>query len=443
MPPIPGADADNVFTLRNVEDIEAIRTAADAASDVVVAGGGFIGLEVAENLRLAGKNVSLVEMQSQVLPRLDADIVQLLHRELHEQGVNLVLSDAIAGIDADGVSLQSGNRIAAQAVILAVGVRPETTLAAAAGLEIGETGGIKVNHNFQTSDPDIYAVGDAVELGHQITGAATMLALAGPAQRAARKAADHTFGRTVRRNGVLGSSVVQVFGLTAASTGLTEQECRASGREFDSIYFIGNDRVGLMPGATPVHLKLHFDLTTGQVLGAQAVAKAGAEKRIDVIATLIRMNGTLEDMADLELCYAPSYATAKDVVNMAALVALNKLQGDVPSVNAAELRSLVEQGAYIIDVREQGEWDAGHIKAAVNVPYSKFREHLAEIPKDQPVYLHCRIGQRSYFMARELIGLGWDNVVNVNGAFLALSNIEYFQDMSTGREPIVDKYNFR
>lgn len=447
LPPIPGIESEHVFTVRNVQDIDRIQrhVSSDTVTDVAVVGGGFIGLEVAENLTAAGKHVTIVEMQDQVLIRLDNDIVQLLHRELHDHGVTLALSEALSDIGPTQVTVASGASYPAQAVIMAIGVRPETTLADKCGLTLGATGGIAVDGHYRTSDRDIYAVGDAIEVFNQLTRKPSRLALAGPAQRQARAVADHIYGQSTRQTGVIGSSVVRVFDQTAASTGLNEHECRAEHMSFDKVYVIGQDKVGLMPDSRPMHLKLLFEVPTGRVLGAQAVGPGNVEKRIDVIATLIMMGGTLENLRDLELCYSPMYSTAKDVVNNAALVALNILNKVYRQVTVGDLRAIIEdrdQNAMIIDVREEKEFARGHIKGAVNIPLSQFRSRLDEIPRDRPVYCHCRIGQRSYNMVRALNQLGFPNAVNIGGSFLGFCNHEYFHDQVTGRESLVTEYNF-
>ncbi len=442
VPPIPGHDAANVFTVRNVVDIERLNAAVQEVNQIVVVGGGFIGLEIAENLRFAGKQVTVVEAAPQVMTRLDEDIVQLLHKELIDNGVELVLNEAITAVNPDSVIVASGRTIPAEVVVMAIGVRPEVELAKAAGLELGESGGIKVDSQFRTSDPNIYAVGDAIEEFNTITGKPMRLALAGPAQRQARAAADSAAGRPVSRTGVIGSSIVQVFDYTAGSTGLNEIDCDRAGLKYQTVYFISSNKVDIIPGASMVHLKLIFEDPTGRILGAQAVGKEGVDKRIDVIATAIKFNGTVYDLADLELAYSPLYSTAKDVVNQAALVAINQLNGDIKQVSATKLRELTDSGATIIDVRERGEWLQGHVKTAINIPISQFRDRLDEIPMDRPIYLHCKMGQRSYFVTRELNHLGFDNATNVNGAFLATCYYEYFKDQYLGREPIVSKYNF-
>lgn len=441
---IEGIDSQHVFTVRNVVDIERISKYIQEqdVQDVAVVGGGFIGVEVAENLRLAGRNVSLIEAQDQIMMPFDYDMAQILHKELMDRGINLILSDGVLKIEEEAIELLSGRKIAARAVIMSIGVFPETGLAREAGLEIGVTGGIKVDHNYVTNDKDIYAVGDAIEVFSQMTHKPTRLAMAGPAQRQARAAADHMYGMPHNNKGVIGSSVVQVFELGAASTGLNEKAAEAAGIPCDFVYIIASDKVGLMPDSNPMHFKLIYEYPTGKILGAQAIGKGNVDKRIDVIATMITMGGTLEDLKELELCYAPSFGTAKDVVNYAALVALNLLYGVFRQVPVTKVRELVEKDAYIIDVREKGEFAKGHLVNAVNIPLSELRDRFDEVPKDKPVYLHCRSSQRSYNAVMALQNAGFDNVVNISGSFLGICLHEYAQDSMTGREKIVTAYNF-
>ena len=441
---IAGVDRENVFTIRNVVDIAALDTYLheNKIKDVAVIGGGFIGIEAAENLKHGGYNVTLIEALDQVMAPFDYDMAQILHRELHDQGVKLMLGNGVKAITASEVKLDNGAKVKAKAVVLAIGVRPETELAVKAGLEIGETGGIKVDQNYRTSDPDIYAVGDAIETFNQLTHKKTRLTLAGPAQRQARAAADDMYGIPHNNKGVVGSSCVRVFGLNAACTGLNEKACKAAGIPYDFVYIIPGDKVGLMPGAKPMHFKLIFEYPTGKVLGAQAIGQGSADKRIDVIATLIQMGGTLEDLKELELCYSPAYSTAKDVVNHAALVALNILYGRFRQVPVTKVRELVESKACIIDVREPGEFKAGHLKGAKNVPLSQLRERMKDIPKNKPVYLHCRSSQRSYNALLALQANGYTNVFNISGSYLGICNYEYFRDQTEGREMIMTAYNF-
>ncbi|MFW7950764.1 FAD-dependent oxidoreductase [Vagococcus fluvialis] len=441
---IKGIGSDHVFTVRNVPDIDGIHRYINDHNikDVAVVGAGFIGIEVAENLREAGKNVTIIEASNQVMAPFDHDMVQILHKEIIDNGVDLVLSDGVKEIFGDHVVLASGRKVVAKAVIMAIGVTPEVELAKQAGLEIGVTGGIKVNHHYQTSAPHVYAVGDAIEVTHFITQKPTRLTLAGPTQRQARAAADHMYGRTYRNTGVIGSSVIQCFNMNAASTGLNEKDCQKEGIAYQTAYVIPKDKVGLMPNARPLFFKLIFADPSGQLLGAQAMGEGNVDKRIDIIASLIMKHGNLEDLKELELSYSPLFGTAKDVVNMAALVGLNVLNGEYKQVPVTEIRELQESDAFIIDAREAWEFEEGHIKGAVNIPFSEFRNRLDEIPKDEPVYVHCLSSQRSYNMVKALNMRGFDNAYNLMGSFLGLSMYEYFTDKTEGREPIVTNYRF-
>lgn len=441
---IAGIASPHVFTVRNVVDIKKLNSyiVDNDIKDVAVVGGGFIGVEVAENLRLAGKNVSLIEAQDQIMAPFDYDMAQILHKEMTDKAIDLILSDGVLKINEDTIELQSGRKVAAKAVVMSIGVSPETGLAKDAGIEIGVTGAIKVDHNYLTNDKDIYAVGDAIEVYSQLTHKPTRLALAGPAQRQARAAADHMYNMPHNNKGVIGSSVVQVFDLGAASTGLNEKTAKDAGISYDFVYIIASDKVGLMPDSNPMHFKLIYEYPTGKVLGAQAIGKGNVDKRIDVIATMITMGGTLEDLKELELCYAPLFGTAKDVVNYAALVGLNLLYGKFQQVPVSKVRELVEKDAFIVDVREKGEYAKGHLVNAVNIPLSEIRDRMDEIPKDQTVYLHCRSSQRSYNAVMALQNVGFENVVNISGSYLGICLYEYSQDKATGREKIVTEYNF-
>lgn len=442
---IVGVDKPHVFTVRNVKDIEALKAYIDenTLQEVCVIGGGFIGIEVAENLNIAGKRVSIVEATNQILAPFDYDMVQILHKEIINHGINLHVEDAVMEITDQEVRLASGTAISAQVVVLAIGVAPETKLAQDAGLRIGQTRCIWVDHNYRTSDPDIYAVGDAIEVVQAITGKPTRLSMAGPALRQARNAADDIFGISNRVNGVIGSFAVRLFKMNAAATGMTIKAAEAAGIPADFVYLISNDKVGIMPDVHPIHFKLVFEVPTGRVLGAQAIGMGEVAKRIDVVATLIRMHGTLEDLKDLELCYSPIYSTARDVTNLSALVATNILYGRFRQVPVSSVRELVESGAAIIDVREENEYAAGHLKTAVNIPLSQLRSRMDEIPRDRPVYLHCRSSQRSYNAICALQGNGFDNLYNISGSFLGISLFEYYNDIRLKREPIVTAYNFK
>lgn len=442
---IQGIHLPHVFTVRNVDDIVALKQYVDtnAVAQVAVVGGGFIGVEVAENLRESGKAVTMIEAMDQIMAPFDLDMAQILHKEMVDHGVDLILGDGVKQVEPDKVILNSGKTVEAGAVVMAIGVRPETSLAKAAGLALGETGGIQVDANYKTSDPSIYAVGDAIEVYNRLAHKTVRLPLAGPAQRQARAAANDICGLGSKNHGVIGSSIVKLFGLKAASTGLNEKTAKAAGIPYDFVYIIPNDKVSIMPGNSPVHFKLLFEKPTGRILGAQAIGKGSVDKRIDVIAAMIAMNADLGDLQDLELCYAPLFGTAKDVVNYAAMVALNVQNGVFRQVPVTAVRSLVENNACIIDVREENEFEAGHLLNAKNIPLSQLRARMDEIPRDRPVYLHCRSSQRSYNAIMALQGQDYDNLWNISGSFLGICLYEYFTDLTKGREKIVTAYNFK
>lgn len=445
---IKGAGGKHVFTVRNVGDICAVKDYINTsdAKNIVVVGAGFVGMEVAENLSLSGKNVSIVEGADQVMTPFDYDMAQFLHKELLDQGIHLYLSSTVTEISGSAVTaVRNGTpvEIPADVVILSIGVRAETGLAVKAELELGETGGIKVNHNYQTNDPDIYAVGDAVETFNRLNQRYGSLTLAGPAQRQARAAADHIYGQTHNNKGYIATSCLRVFQQNSACTGMNEKALAKEGIPYDVAYVLPADKVSIMLDCHYMAFKLIFEVPTGRILGAQAIGRGNAVRRIDVIATLITMGGTLEDLKEMELCYSPVYGTPKDVVNHAALVGLNLLYGKFRQIRVSQVRELAESGAYIVDVREESEFRAGHLKTAINIPLTQLRKRRNEIPKDIPVYLHCRTSQRSYYAICELQGYGYTNLWNISGSFLGICNHEYFNDRDTGREPIVTKYHFR
>lgn len=436
---IKGIEKENVFSVRNVVDIKEIQKylTDKKVADVAVIGGGFIGLEVCENLVEAGKNVSIIEASSQVLQTLDDDFAQLVHKNLYDHGVNLILDDGLSEISDTAVTLASGKKIKAQAVIMAIGVQPETTLATKIGCKLGSTGGIAVDQHFETSIPHVYAVGDAIEVTNRLTRKKTRLALAFPAQIQARDVADHIYGRKVNNRGVIGTSVIHLFDLNVSSTGLTEKVCLSEGIDYRCAIVIPQNRVSIMPNTSPIFFKLIFAYPSGEILGAQAVGQSSVDKQINVIATMISMNGNISDLTHLELAYSPWFSTAKNAVNMAGLVAENILNGEYPTIPVTKVRQLVENDAFIIDAREPNEYQAGHIINAVNIPLSQFRQRLDEIPTDIPVYIHCQSSQRSYNMVRALINRGFANITGISGSFLELSNYEYFKDQTTGRKPII------
>lgn len=446
VPPIPGIDSTTQYTIRNVVDITKLHDAIkNSKKRITVIGGGFIGIETVENLIEAGHDVTLVEAMPQILRILDDDMVQILHKELLDHGVNLIVGDRVASFRESDTVLESGRVIEGDAVVLAIGVQPETDLAKQAGLELGETGAMKVDQNFRTEDDDIYAVGDVIEVYSYLFNDYFRLPLAGPALKQARSVADHINGMHVDNRGYIGSSILKVFDYNAASTGLTTSliEDKQLGIDYDYVRIIPGDKVGLMPDSRVMHFKLVYELPTGKILGAQAIGKGNVDKRIDVIATVIKFGGTIFDLKDLELCYAPPFGTAKDVVNYSGYVATNLMRGDFKQVHVNEVRDLYERGEYILDVREVPEFNRSHINNVVNIPLSELRDRLDELPKDRNIYVYCRSGQRSYNACLTLQNCGFNDVYNISGGYLGLSFYEYFSDIQLGREPIVTDYNFR
>ncbi|NOQ65301.1 MAG: pyridine nucleotide-disulfide oxidoreductase [Methyloprofundus sp.] len=443
VPPIPGIEKVNVFSIRNVVDIDKLKKFIDKVnpSRVTVIGGGFIGIEVMENLVEAGHKVSLVEALPQVLAQFDEEMVQILHKEIMDHGVELIVGDKVTSFDTDKVILESGKEIISEVVVMSIGVLPETKLAKQAGLELGKTGAIKVDPNFLTNDPNIYAVGDAIEVYNILTQSNFKLSLAGPALKQARSVADHIHGKVVNNTGYIGSSVVKVFNYNAAATGLNEKALAALNIDYGWAQIIPKDKVGIMPDAEELGFKVIFEKPTGRVLGAQAIGHGNVDKRVDVIATAIKFGATVEHLRDLELCYAPPFGTGKDAVNFAGYVASNLLHGAFKQVSMSEVRGLVEQGAYILDVREMPEYELGHIKKANIIPLSQLRDRIEEIPRGVPIYVHCRSGQRSYNAVLTLQAKGYTQVFNISGGFLGVCCYEYFNDKTLGREPIVSDYD--
>lgn len=446
VPPISGIENVNIFTVRNVTDIIKLKSSLPSlkSQNIAVIGGGFIGVEVAENLKEAGHSVSLIEAMPQILRTFDYDMVQILHKELIDHGVELVINDKVTAFAKNQIILGSGKTVNADIVVMAIGVAPETNLAKNAGLEIGKTGAIAINNDCQTSDANIYAIGDAVEVDNKFFEDKFKLALAWPAQVQGRGVANHINQKEFINPKYIGSSCIKVFDYNAASTGLTEGFIQASKMniDYEVVIINPNDKVSLMPSNNTMFFKLLFEKVTGKILGAQAIGKGNVDKRIDVIATAIKFNGNVRDLVELELCYAPPFSTAKDVVNYAGYVASNLLDGDFKQILPNQVRSLVESNQYILDVREISELDKGRIIGSHNIPLSELRSRINEIPRDKDIYVHCRSGQRSYNAVRTLQNLGYASVKNIAGGFLSISYIEALDDKQLNRKPILTQYNF-
>lgn len=428
-PPIPGIDGENIFTLRNVRntfDIEDYIVNNDCKNAVVV-GGGFIGLEMAENLCHRGLKVTIVEMADQVMAPLDYEMAAIIHKYLKTKDIELVLRDGVKAFVKEEertlVELQSGKKLETDLVILAIGVRPETTLAKKAGLELGETGGIKVNKHLQTSNPHIYAVGDAVEIVDFINGSPALIPLAGPANKQGRIAANHICGIEDTYKATQGTSIVKVFDLTAAVTGNNEKTLKKFNIPYVCVHIHSPSHASYYPGATEMVVKLLFSPEDGQLLGAQIVGYKGVDKRIDVLATAIRGKMTVYDLQELELAYAPPYSSAKDPVNMAGYVASNTLMGHHPIIQWYELQGLDKESTLILDTRTREEYRMGAIPGSVNIPLDELRQNLDKIEdyKDKDVIVYCRSGQRSYMATRILMQNGFSKVGNLSGGYLTWS----------------------
>jgi len=429
VPDIPGVASacSRVFTLRNIPDTHRIKDFIDTTrpQTAVVAGGGYIGVEMAENLRQAGLAVTVVERMDQVIAPLDYDMACDVHTHLRRKGVTLRLSTAVRTVEDTAAGLrvtlggesQPDSELLTDMLILSVGVRPENALAKSAGLAMGERGGIKVDPHMRTSNEHIYAVGDAVEVVDFVTGQPAMIPLAGPANKQGRIAADHICGRPAAYTGTQGSAILRVFDLTVATTGLNEKTAKRLGLAYDKTFTYSNSHAGYFPGAVPMCIKTLFEQGSGKILGAQIVGGDGVDKRCDVLATAIRASMTAADLARLELCYAPPYSSAKDPVNMAGFVADNLLTGLVKHIHWHDVSSLPRDGSVtLLDVRTTVEYDNGHIDGFVNIPLDELRERLAELDNRKPLYVNCRSGQRSYLAARILSQRGFD-VYNLDGGY--------------------------
>jgi CoA-disulfide reductase len=427
VPPIPGMEeTKQLFTLRNIPDTDRIKEFVDVhkPKTAVVVGGGFIGVEMAENLVHRGISVTLVEMADQIIAPLDYEMATILHSHVREKGVRLILKDGVKEFKNQGqiVVLNSGTEIESEMIILAIGVKPENKLAKEAGLAIGERGGILVNDYLQTNDENIYALGDAIEVTDFVTKKPAMIPLAGPANRQGRIVANNIYGRKQKYVGTLGTSVVKVFDYTAATTGSNEKTLKRHGIAYQVVHIHPGSHAAYYSGSHAISLKLLFDPKDGIILGAQAVGIDGIDKRIDVIATAIKAGLTAFDLADLELAYAPPYSSAKDPVNMAGFVASNMMEDGMETVQWHEIDQIVQDGGFLIDVREPMERKLGYIEGSKNIPLGEIRQRIMEIPKEQTIYVACQVGLRGYLAARILKENGYQ-VKNVDGGWKTYSAV--------------------
>ncbi|MPL55147.1 Coenzyme A disulfide reductase [bioreactor metagenome] len=427
-PPFEGIDSDKIYTLRNIPDMDKIVAKTKNAQNFVVVGGGFIGLEVAENLIEAGKSVKLVELGNQVMAPVDFDIASFVHEKAKQKGLELLLNFGVEKFNDKGetieVFLNNGTSLETDAVILAIGVKPETKLAVEAGLEIGETRGILVNEFMQTSNPDIYAVGDAIEVAHYINNKKVLIPLAWPANRQGRIVADNiVLGNQYKYTGSLGSSILKFFELSVASTGLNEKTLKKFGIPYKTAIVTRGHHAGYYPGAKNMVLKVIFD-ENGRIFGAQAVGEAGVDKRIDVIATAIKGNLTVYDLPEIEITYAPPFNSAKDPVNIAGYAAENILKGDLEMVNYDEFWNFVkENDAVILDVRTSKEFSGGAIEGAININVDDLRANLEKLDKNKMYAIYCQVGLRGYLANRIMRNNGF-RAVNLNGGYNLWSKVQ-------------------
>ena len=428
VPPLPGLPAKNAFVVKTVPDSDAVRLWLDEQKPTraVVVGAGFIGLETAEALHQRGLHVTVVELQPQVLPALDADMAEHVAQRLRERGVDLVLGDGIAGLETDaaqvvtGVQLASGKVLPAGIVVLSIGVRPELSLARTAGLEIGAAGGIAVDERQQTSDPHIFAAGDAVEVVQRVTGQKVRMPLAGPASKQGRVAGANAAGGDLRFAGALGTAILGTMGISAGRTGLTERDAQALGLNVLVTYTHNFDHASYYPGAQMLHIKLVTDAATGRLLGGQVAGENGVDKRLDVLATALQAGMHVDELEDLDLAYAPQFSSARDPVIMAGHVAANEMRNGLDVITCPTLRARVAAGKSIqlLDVRTPGEFAAGHLEGARNVPVDDLRDRLGELNRDSETVVYCKVGFRGYLAARILQQNGFADVKNLTGGML-------------------------
>ena len=429
VPNISGIQAKNIFSVKTVPDSDAIKTFLHdhLSQHALVIGGGFIGLETAEALKNRGLKVTVVEKAQQILPPFDPDMARLVAYHLQEKDVEIIVGDGIKSFHQTGelaqeAELESGTRLPMDLAILSIGVRPELKLARESGLKIGASGGISVNERQQTSDPHIYAAGDAVETTHLVTGKRARIPLAGPANKQGRVAGANAAGGDLQFHGALGTAIVESMGITAGKTGLTEQEAKIHGLKYFVSVTHPLDHAGYYPGAEALHMKLVVEQETGKLLGAQIVGEQGVDKRIDVLATALHAKMNVQDLEQLDLAYAPQFNSAKGPVIMAGFVAANTLRGEVKTVTSEELQKRMEANTslQLLDVRTRDEYQEAHLPQAHLVPVDELRDHLQELDPTQETIVYCRVGLRGYLAARILLQHGFTNVSNLTGGFLSL-----------------------
>ncbi|MFW9973095.1 MAG: FAD-dependent oxidoreductase, partial [Candidatus Odinarchaeota archaeon] len=451
VPPFVGLEKVPYFTLWTIPDAIKIRNYVEESQikKAVIVGGGFIGLEMAENLAQKGLKVKIVEMLDQVMPPIDKEIAQFIHQELILNGICLVLEDPVDSFgrndeDKPFLKTKSGRIIETDLIILSIGIRPESKLAKEADLEIDEKGYVVINNRMQTSDQSIYAVGDVVRVNHFQTKKPISIALAGPANKQGRIAADNIAGRNSEYKGVLGASIVKVFDLSVASVGLTEKQLKNLNINYNKIYIHPNNHAGYYPGAIPITLKLIFEVPSGKLLGAQAVGGEGTDKRIDVISTIIKFDGTVFDLEELELTYAPPYGSAKDPINMAGFVAANYLKEDMPIWHWHDYNEVSNNGGILLDVRTEEEYFARKINSSINIPIEELRNRLEEISNNKPIYVYCEVGYRSYLALRILLQRGFKEVYELTGGFkiyeMANATTEEIMAACGGSENVIEEF---
>jgi NADPH-dependent 2,4-dienoyl-CoA reductase/sulfur reductase-like enzyme/rhodanese-related sulfurtransferase len=429
LPTIPGVSTENAFTLRDIDDMDRIHNFIDSKSPktAVVVGGGFIGLEMAEALVERKLKVSLVEKYQHVMPIADPEFGEAIKRTLEEKGITVLTSDSAVGYDSDKkeIILESGNRASADMVLFSIGVRPELELAKKAELGIGKTGGVIVNEFMESSDPSIFVVGDMAEITNRITGDKTRIPLAGPANRQGRIAGANACGERKKYSGSIGSSVVKIFNKVYAMTGLTEKQTQSLSTSSVTVH--PNHHAGYYPGSKQLSLKLTYSNETGKVLGAQAFGEEGVEKRVDVIATAIMGGLHIEDLEELDLCYAPPFSSANDPVNMAAFVSSNDRQGFSPTVTVREFLNSYEKdkSIFVLDVRNPNEYSNGKFATGVNIALPDLRNRLSEIPKDKEIYVHCQVGFRGHLAVRILKQNGFQKVYNISGGYKSIELLSH------------------